>query len=96
MQAKKSGLAVVLALLLFIMSFSYIASTFLYLGFKATKGKTYDSVMNDILGVKLGFLSNFMIWLHTFAAVVSGWLFSYEFLFFSTIHAFYGNDLSNE
>ena len=76
------------------MVFSYITSNLLYYGFKVTKGKTYDSVMKEILGVKLGFLSNFMIWIHTFAAVVSVWLFSYQFLLLSLIHAFYGNNLS--
>lgn len=64
-------------LLIFIMGVSYTSSRLLYLGFKVTKAKTYDAVMQKILGPKLGFLSNFMIWIHTFAAVVSVWLFSF-------------------
>lgn len=39
--------------------------------------------MDKILGAKLGFLSNFMIFIHTFAATVSVWLFSFDFLFYA-------------
>lgn len=87
--AKKSGLFLTIGLLFFIVSISYVSSTFLYYGYKATKGKTYDAVMKDILGVKIGFLANFMIYMHTFAAVVSVWLFSYQFLFFSLVNLFF-------
>ena len=51
--------------------------------------------MDYILGVKLGFLSNFMIFVHTFAATVSVWLFSFDFLFYATQSVFL-NNISND
>lgn len=80
-QAKQSGLALTFLLLTFAMTVSYFSSTLLYRGFMLTKGDTYDKVMQSILGIKIGFLSNFMIFLHTFGAVVSSWIFSSEYLF---------------
>ena len=36
--------------------------------------------MSRVLGKRIGLLSNFMIFLHTFTATISVWLFSFEFL----------------
>lgn len=80
-QSKQTGLILTFLLLLFPAAVSYYSSGLLYLGFKATKAKTYDECMDKILGKKLGFISNVMMFIHTFAAVVSVWLFSFEFLF---------------
>lgn len=79
-QSKKTGIILTPLLLLFPCAVSYYSSSLLYLGFKTTKAKTFDECMNKILGKKLGFISNIMIFIHTFGAVVSVWLFSYEFL----------------
>ena len=73
------------------MSVSYYSSSLLYLGFKATKAKTYDICMEKVLGHKMGFLSNFMIFIHTFAAVVSVWLFSFQFLFYGIMSIIYSS-----
>ena len=79
-QSKQTGIILTPLLLLFPCAVSYYSSSLLYLGFKTTKAKTFDECMNKILGRKLGFISNIMIFIHTFGAVVSVWLFSYEFL----------------
>lgn len=91
MQAKKTGLFLTMFILFFVLSVSYYSSSLLYLGFKATKASTYDQCMDKVLGVKMGFLSNFMIFIHTFAATVSVWLFSYDFLFYAIISLVYPN-----
>ena len=57
---------------------SYYSSSRLYYGFKATKAKTFDECMERILGNKIGYISNIMIFLHTFGAVVVVWIFSYK------------------
>lgn len=48
--------------------------------------------MDKVLGVKMGFLSNSMIFIHTFAATVSVWLFSFDFLFYAIISIIYNNE----
>ena len=50
--------------------------------------------MKGILGVKIGFLSNFMVWIHTFAAVVSVWLFSFNFLFHSIVRTLMNGNIN--
>ena len=93
-QSKQTGILLTFLLLLFPAAVSYYSSGLLYLGFKATKAKTYDECMDKILGKKLGFLSNVMMFIHTFAAVVSVWLFSFEFLFKATKTIFDVEDTS--
>ena len=48
--------------------------------------------MDKVLGIKMGFLSNFMIFVHTFAATVSVWLFSFDFLFYAVISIIYKDE----
>lgn len=80
LQAKKTGIILTSGILTFVMLVSYYCSTLLFLGFEKTKGTTYDLVMKDILGLWIGFISNIMIFIHTFASVISVWLFSAEYL----------------
>ena len=67
---------------------SYYSSYKLYHGFKHTKAKTYDECMNNVLGPRLGYISNIAIFIHTFSSVVSAWIFSYKVLINSLLRIF--------
>ena len=62
--AKEIGICTLLFLLALPAFTSYYFSYKLYYGFKATKAKTYDECMKEILGPKLGYLSNVVIFMH--------------------------------
>lgn len=68
----------------------YYSNYKLYYGFKHTNAKTYDECMKGILGPKLGYLSNVVLFLHTFNSVVGTWIFSLKIVsnFLMTVFGF--------
>ena len=78
--ARKVGLLSTLFMVFFNAFLAYMCSKILYLGFKMTKAKTYSECMEIILGRKIGFLSNVVIFIHTVEAVMSTWIFAYKYL----------------
>lgn len=85
--AKQSGLLLITILLIIPALISYFSSMILYWGFKATQAKDYGECMKKIMGSKIGFLSNLVIFFHTFGSVVSCWMFSFRFLNSSIVSA---------
>lgn len=78
--AKQIGIAFVLIMLTFSAGISYLSSAMLYMGYKETEAKTYNECVTKILGTKLGYFSNIVVFMHTFVAVLSSWIFSFEYL----------------
>lgn len=76
--AKEVGLLMLIVMIIIPGLISYYSSSLLYIGFKHTKAQTYDEVMKGILGPKVGYLTNLVIFLHAFSSVISGWTFSYK------------------
>ncbi len=86
--AKKTGMILTICFILIPAIVSYYSSQILYIGYKTTKAKTYDEVMKSILGYKLGYFSNILIFLHTFGAVVAVWIFGFKYLSQSLVDVF--------
>lgn len=78
--AKQSGLLLITILLIIPALVSYFSSMILYWGFKATQAKDYGECMKKIMGPRIGFASNIVIFCHTFGSVVSCWMFSFRFI----------------
>jgi amino acid permease len=78
--AKKIGILSTLIMVCLSALISYSCSSILYAGFKHTKAKTYSECMEALLGARFGFLSNVIIMIHTVAAVMSAWIFSFKYL----------------
>lgn len=78
--AKQIGIAFVLIMLTFSAAISYTSSAMLYMGYKETGAKTYNECVTKILGRKLGYFSNIIVFMHTFTAVLSSWIFAFEYL----------------
>ena len=76
--AKKTGIFLFLIMLIFPAFVSYLSSTVLYLGYKSTQGKTYDEIMQKVLGKFFGLVSNVVIFIHTFGSTVAIILFAFK------------------
>lgn len=76
--AKVSGLYAMCIFLSISAFVSYYSSTKLYYAYKATKAKTFNECTEMILGSKLGFLANFMIFLHVYGTVLVTWAFGFK------------------
>ena len=75
--AKQNGIILMVLVTIFPALISYVGSTFLYWGFKATEAKTYDECMQFVLGKSMGYFSNLIIFLDTFGGAIACWLFGY-------------------
>lgn len=78
--AKRTGLLPTFSMLLISACASYASSSILYIGYENTKAKTYNECMELVLGKKVGYFSNLIVFFHTFAAVLSTWIFSFKYL----------------
>jgi amino acid permease len=77
---KKTGLILLSAMLLVAGALSFYSSHLLYYAFKATKAKTYDECVAKTMGKFWGFFSNIFVFAHCWGAMLSSWIFAYEFL----------------
>lgn len=78
--AKKVGIMSTILMLAISGFISFYSSMMLFHGFSNTSAKTYDELIEKILGQKIGLFANLVVFLHTFGAVVSTWIFSFRFI----------------
>ena len=78
--AKVSGLYAIIIFLSLTAFVSYYSSSKLYYAFKATQAKTFNECTEIILGSRLGFLANLMIFIHVYGSTLGIWAFSYKII----------------
>ena len=77
---KKTGLVLLAGMLLVAGGLRFYSSHLLYFALNATKAKTNDECVAKTMGPFWGFFSNVFVFAHCWGAMLSSWIFAYEFL----------------